>query len=376
MTPWGLYVHVPACRIRCPYCAFYVVPDRELPAARFVDRVIEEVARRRLPGDPRTIYVGGGTPSRLPLAELTRLLAAIVPHGAIEVTVEANPEDVDATWLAAVAAAGVDRVSLGVQTLDGQAARRLARVASATHAAAAAALLRASPIRTWSADLMFALPGQTAEALTRDLDALLALAPPHVSVYGLTVEPGTAFERASQRGRLPTPDDELWRWMYSAIIDRLSVAGLERYEVSNFARPGHASAHNRGYWDDLPYLGVGPSAHGYLPDGSRQVDVADLTAWLAGGEVTTTEPADPEQRALDALISGLRGVAGLPIERLARLGFALDPAVVASLTRAGLVATTADRIRLAPDGFFVADAVVRRLADSLRPALAEPDRIR
>jgi oxygen-independent coproporphyrinogen-3 oxidase len=376
MTPWGLYLHVPSCRIRCPYCAFYVVPDRELPAERFVDRMVEEVSRRRLPGDPLTVYVGGGTPSRLPLPELVRLLEAVVPATPAEVTIEANPEDIDAAWLDAVATAGADRVSLGVQTLNPTAARRLARVASATHASRAAALLRASRLRTWSADLMFALPDQTAADLLADLDALLALDPPHVSVYGLTIEPGTAFERAAARGKAPVAEDELWRWMYATVVERLSDAGLARYEVSNFARPGHASVHNQGYWDDRPYLGVGPSAHGFLPDGSRQTDVADLRAWLDGGAITTTEPADPEQRALDALISGLRGVAGLPTARLARLGFVLEPTVVAALAKANLIHATADRIALAAEGFFVADAVVRRLADSLRPALAEPDRIR
>jgi oxygen-independent coproporphyrinogen-3 oxidase len=369
---WGLYVHVPFCRVRCPYCAFYIVPTHAHAdvRARFVDRVIGMYADRRgaFPGPPSTIYLGGGTPTQLPTEDLERLLRAIVPAGALEVTLEANPEDLRPELVERWRAAGLTRVSLGAQTFQPEHARRLGRSANPGRAAAALAWLPA--LVDVSIDLMFGLHAQTLADLDADLDVVIAAGLHHVSVYGLTVEPGTGYARAEARGALAPADDELWREMYARLVERLRAGGLLRYEVSNFARPGHEARHNQGYWTGRPYLGIGPGAHGLLPDGRRTADVPDLARWLTEDDVTTIEQPDPEQAAIDTLVGAVRTVAGVDLRRLrARTGLAPRPAVLHELARAGLIHVQEDRLVLTEQGFFLADGVTASLARALRPAV-------
>lgn len=370
--PWGLYVHVPWCRIRCPYCAFHVEPERgPLPADAFVDRVARLVDDRRawgFEGPPHTVYLGGGTPSRLQIGPLARLLDALVDDATVEVTVEANPEDVDDAWVAGAVDAGVTRVSLGVQTLDPDAGRRLGRARTVQHAREAAARV-ADAFPTWSADLMFGLHRQDPDAARADLAAVLALEPPHVSLYGLTIEEGTPYERAAARGAVVPADDDAWRAMYGGIVDDLEAAGLHRYEVSNAARPGHEAVHNRGYWEDRPYLGVGPSAHGYAPDGTRWTDVADTAAWLVADDpVAQRERPTGLEAAADRIIAGLRGVQGVDVDQLAaRTGHRPEPTAIDRLVRGGVLQVVGGRMALAPEGFYVADAVTAALVEALAP---------
>lgn len=366
---WGVYVHVPWCRRRCPYCAFYVEVDRGGDRHAFAERVLTEAATRGGPfqalGAPDTLFFGGGTPSRLSPEVLRRLIRGLAPAAAAEVTIETNPEDVDEAWPDAALEAGITRPSLGVQTLDPRFARLLNRACTIDHAAETLSRIAAAGFVSWSVDLIFALPGQTLADLDADLDRLLAQSPPHVSLYGLTYEPGTPFTRARDQGRMPEIDDGLWREMYTRIVERLAVAGLERYEVSNFAKSGHRSRHNRLYWTDRPYLGLGPAAHGYRPDGSRYANLRDVAAWLAAADPTAEQdPPDPETQAVDLLVSTIRGVDGVPLAPLAALGYTLDPAVIAAL--GGFVTADATRIALAGEGWFVADAVTARLTRALR----------
>ena len=379
-APWGLYLHVPFCRIRCPYCAFDVAPDHgPRDDEAFVDALLAEVDARgaAFRGRRHTVYVGGGTPSRLALPALSRLLReARQPH-TVEVTVEANPEDVTPAWIDAVLRAGATRVSLGVQTLDPATAGRIARRASARLAPQAAAILTAAGVPSWSADLMFGLPGQQVDTFTADLEALLRLDPPHVSVYGLTVEPDTAFQRAARAERLPLPDDDAWAEMFERLSDRLRDAGLPRYEVSNFAREGHASVHNAGYWDDRPYLGVGPSAHSDLPDDTRTVDVAGYGAWMAAVDrVASRERTPPADRARDLLVAGLRAATGLPRARLRdRTGHDVSADAIRPLVAQGLLADDEATLRLGPRGWALADRVTAWLHDHLHPvANSRPSR--
>jgi oxygen-independent coproporphyrinogen-3 oxidase len=245
-------------------------------------------------------------------------------------------------------------------------ARRLGRARSS---AVAADVVRrvADAVPTFAVDLMFAVPGEGADPLRRDLDAALALGAPHVSLYGLTIEEGTRFARAAARGALVPVDADAWRATYDAAVAHLRGAGVDRYEVSNFARPGHESAHNLLYWSDAPYLGLGPSAHGYLPDGTRTVDVAALDAWLATPDGTaTTERPTGRARATDLLVSALRSVRGVDRDHLrARTGLDAPDAVVAALARAGLLRAEGRRIALTDAGFPVCDAVVAHLVDRL-----------
>ena len=374
--PWGCYIHVPWCRGICPYCSFFVLRDGpETPWERWTDAVLREHTERsrRYDGLASTLFIGGGTPSRLPLDDLGRLLDALPRRANSEVSVEANPEDVTEDWVRGACAAGVNRVSLGVQTFDGRHARRLGRGHTSPQAALAARHLASAPLRSWSMDLIFAVPGQTLEDLDRDLDQLLTLEPPHVSLYGLTLEPDTPLRRAVDRGRLRPTDSETWRQMYDRIVERLEAAGLYRYEVSNFARRGHSSAHNRGYWEDRPYMGLGPSAHGYRPDGSRYRNVADLDAWFRGGQAMDEQPT-PEEAAADLLISTLRGCAGTDRARLvAKTGLAPRPAVIDALCNAGLLASDGNNLRLTAQGFPLADGITGRLVDALIPVEGQKD---
>lgn len=368
---WGLYGHVPWCQLRCPYCAFYVEIERtRAPWEAYADRLVDEVNWRRerhgFKGPPTTVYLGGGTPSRMPVRVLVGLLEALGSRDAAEVTVEANPEDVHEDWLTAVLDAGVHRVSLGVQTLDAPLAKRLGRASSVRQARAAMDLLAGSALPSWSADLIFAAPGQTTAQLEADLASLLSHDPPHVSLYGLTIEPDTAFERMQADGRLVEAEPERWRELHDHLVARLEGAGIRRYEVSNFARPGHESRHNRLYWTDAPYLGAGPSAHGYGPNRERWSNVADVAAWLRDADPTLEQESfHPERYAADLLISGMRGIEGVEVARLAAVGLLPSREMVMRLAGAGLLELHADRLALTPQAFPVSDAVVRALIESL-----------
>lgn len=354
---WGVYVHVPWCRVRCPYCAFDIVP-REQPRDRaFLDGVFTDLDRW-LPaydGSPLTLYLGGGTPSLLQPHTIGELIDRV---GAAHVSLEANPEDLDRDRLDELMSVGVHRISLGVQSLQTRTQRLLGR--GHQDARAALELLASSALASWSADLIFGVPGQTLQELDADLDALLAFRPPHVSLYDLTLEPGTGLTRLHQRRPLALPDEDLWAALQDRIVERLTAAGLERYEVSNFARPGHRSTHNELYWQLAPYLGAGPGAHGLAPDGRRWVN-ASWEAWIAG-EPAQVEHPDPEQAARDALVAGLRGIDGLAPSSLG--AFVVEPAVLARLRAADLL-RPGPRLRLTRRGFDVCDAVTRTMSDAL-----------
>lgn len=373
---FGLYVHIPWCRRRCPYCAFYVEVDRQTPWPAFVDAVLREHALRSPEFATETtgveatsVFLGGGTPSRLPPASLSRLLAGLPRLAGAEVTAEANPEDVTPEWLDAAVSAGVNRLSVGVQTFDPRFAHLLNRACSVADAQETVRRIAAAGLHSWSIDVIFGLPGQSLADLDADLDRLLATEPPHVSLYGLTIEPGTPFERAHDRGKLDPADEDLWRAMYDRLVERLRAAGLERYEVSNFARPGHRSVHNRLYWTDQPYLGLGPSAHGYAPDGRRWRNIPDVAAYLVQPDPTIEEERPVgRDRALDLLVSALRHVDGVDRGHLARTtGHLPDDRVVDGLVREGLLVRDGDRIALTDAGFPVADGLAVRLADALVP---------
>lgn len=363
---FGAYVHVPWCRARCPYCAFAVVPGREAPDWEpFVARVLaeREAWRGSFPGRPATVYFGGGTPSRLPSEAFAALIAGLAPVSGAEITAEANPEDVDEAWLAGVVAAGVNRLSLGVQSFVPAVARWLGRGHTQRRAAEVIERVRAAGVRSFSIDLIFAVPGQTEADLDEDLAQVIHHEVPHVSLYGLTFEEGTRHGRREARGKVAAVDDEIWRARYDHLVARLQAAGLERYEVSNFARPGHRAAHNRLYWSDAPYLGLGPSAHGYLPDGERYVNRADLAEWLVAADpVASRERPSPEARFTDLVVSTLRAVEGLDLAHAARTtGLAPRPEVVQGLVRAGLVAESGGRLVLTEAGFPLCDGIVARL---------------
>lgn len=373
---WGVYVHVPWCRRSCPYCGFFHHPAREVPWERFADALA--IASAKLgehfsESEPETLFFGGGSPSLLPAPLLGPLVKALAP-GAAEITLEANPEDLSEAWLIAAREAGVHRLSLGVQSL-GRAAKTLGRAAGARAAPAVMTALRDLGFPSWSADLIFAVPGQTLSDLRADLDAILAFDPPHLSLYGLTMEPGTAFARAEAAGKFQQVDESLWREMYDTVVETLAAHGLQRYEVSNFARAGHASKHNQLYWSDRPYLGIGPGAHGYTPDGRRYEVSRDIEAWLADPTLLTWELPDADDAAIDFVLSATRSARGLDLRHL-RQRYSREIRASAFGRLGDLVALEDEVLRLTPLGYPLCDGVIAQLVEALRPIHSAPARDR
>lgn len=361
---YGVYVHIPWCRRQCPYCAFAISTRPDPPHAAYTDAVLRDWKRQapHFPGAASSVYFGGGTPSLAPPAEIARILAGIGPTPGAEVSMEANPAELAAP-LTAYRDVGVNRLSLGVQSFDPWVARRLGRGHGSDDARALVEEAQAAGFRSVSFDLIFAVPGQDVARYRADLDAVVALAPDHVSLYGLTIEPGTPFSRSKR----PPVDDDVWRAMYDLAVDTLASSGLERYEVSNFARPGHRSVHNEHYWRARAWAGVGASAHGWRPDGVRVANPPDAETYLSRADTTAAEERPtPSALAYELLWSTLRHVDGVDRAALrARTG--LDVDVPAALVREGLLRVDDVSVRLTPAGFPLADALAARLHASLVP---------
>ncbi len=268
--PLGLYVHLPFCEAKCSYCHFAIDPrrpgeDRQERYLRALLAEIESVGPAGLPAD--TLYLGGGTPTLLALDRLERLFAAVRTRFRVdpraEVTVEANPRDLDAPGYRRLAALGVSRLSLGVQALDDGVLGEMGRLHTARDALRAAEDARAGGFASLSIDLILGWPGETAARWRRNLEGLAAMAPDHVSLYVLEVEGKTLLSHRARQGRLALPDDDLVAALYEETVAFLAGRRIRRYEISNFARPGFASRHNGKYWDDAPFLGFGMAAHSY-----------------------------------------------------------------------------------------------------------------
>ena len=391
---WGLYVHVPFCRQKCFYCDFPSQAGREAQMAAYVRALGGELAREggallRRFGPPRTVYLGGGTPTALPPAQMEELLGALQPFFACEaggeasaredsgaageeahprrdggsaakaapaqeVTCECNPGTVDAAYLALLRAGGVNRLSFGVQTFDDALLARIGRIHTAAEAREAVHLARAAGFRNLSLDLMYGLPGQTLAGLQASVRAAIALAPQHLSLYGLMVEPGTVFARQREQGRLALPTEEESEAMYDFMTTALPAAGYARYEISNFARPGFESRHNLGYWQDVPYLGVGAAAHSYL-GGQRYENSAGIDDYLAALEAqgSARREEEPSTRAIsmeEFAFLALRTVRGIEKARFAaRFGCSLRSVyadVIDRLAARGLLAEDAETVHL------------------------------
>lgn len=355
---YGVYVHLPWCRTRCHYCSFNIAIARSPPQRAYTDALLEQWARTRelFEGPPATLFFGGGTPSLHPPEELGRLIEAV---GAGFVELEANPEDLDHApeWRAL----GVNRLSIGVQSFDARQIRFLNRVHRAEQLAER--VRQVTPLfDSWSADLIFGLPDQSLQDLEADLLRLLYTDPPHVSLYGLTAHPGTAFARSVERGRFQVDDDQQ-ATMLDHIVSRLKDAGRPRYEVSNFARPGHRSPHNELVWRGHRYLGLGAGAHGWLPDGRRTVGVADPAHFIATGAWEVEQPR-PRQQAIDLIITTMRHVDGLDLQRLTELGFGLDEARLRPHVERGRLRIEGC-VALTDEGWMHADGLVSAVVDAL-----------
>jgi oxygen-independent coproporphyrinogen-3 oxidase len=370
---FGLYVHWPFCRAKCPYCDFnsHVAPAvDEVQWTRALLAEIDRSARELGPKTLASIFFGGGTPSLMApatvAAVIERALARFPPAADLEITLEANPTSVEAGRLAGFRAAGVGRVSLGVQALDDGALRFLGREHSAGEALAAVDLA-ARLFPRFSFDLIYGRPGQTVAAWEAELEHALDHAGGHLSVYQLTIEPGTRFDLLQRTGALAMPDDDLQAELYELTQERLAAAGLPAYEVSNHARPGEESRHNLTYWRSGEWLGVGPGAHGRLNAGGARIATEAWRlpkAWLerverAGSGERRRTPLTRAEQVEELLVMGLRLGEGMDLARLTRtagrpLREVLDPVALERFVGDGwliqedgrLAATAAGRQRL------------------------------
>jgi oxygen-independent coproporphyrinogen-3 oxidase len=372
-----VYLHVPFCRRRCSYCDFSIAVRKRIPASEYVDCIRAEL-RGSEPGAGgsglATLYFGGGTPSLLPPDALTTVLLDVVrwtssldevqvPLDDVEVTLEANPEDVTPERATAWRAAGVNRLSLGAQSFDDRVLRWMHRSHDAARIGEAVRVLRGAGFENVSLDLIFALPAELERDWARDLDQALALAPEHLSLYGLTVEPRTPLARWISRGATRPPADERYAEEYLFAHERVARDGVVFYEVSNAARPGRESRHNAAYWSGRPYTGLGPAAHSFDGRARRW----NLSAWEAyrravsegRSPVESEEVLTEEQRELERLYLALRTTDGLALPVSPRRSPSLPVWV-----SAGWVELRGDRVVCRPEGWLRLDALVADLTAS------------
>ncbi|HTQ38068.1 MAG TPA: radical SAM family heme chaperone HemW [Pirellulales bacterium] len=375
--PRSAYIHVPFCRHRCGYCNFTLLAGRGDLIEPFLAALEIELSWLGQPHEVDTLFLGGGTPTHLRGQPLRRLLEIVMRWHPLanrnrarnggqnaEFSVEANPADLDAETIAMLADYGVTRISLGAQSFHSEKLRLLERDHQPGDIAKAVQLARNRGLDV-SLDLMFGAPGETLAAWQSDLHAALQLAPDHISTYGLTFERGTAFWSRLQRGALAKVDEETERQMYADAIDRLTAAGFEHYEVSNFARPGKRCRHNEVYWTGGEYFAAGPGAARHVA-GVRETNHKSVTKWLRCMEtgqspVAEREYLPPEDKARELLVFGLRRLEGVRRDWFfARTGHEIDALVGKPLGRfvaAGLLTDDGCRIQLTRAGLFVSDSL-------------------
>jgi putative oxygen-independent coproporphyrinogen III oxidase len=384
----AVYVHFPYCLQKCPYCDFFslAVERADIPHTSYADAVLRELERRRAElGEHElgSVFFGGGTPSLWEPRELGRVLAAI--HAAFpstrapEVTAECNPSSFDAARAAALLEAGVNRVSLGVQGLDRERLGFLGRLHDGGGALDALRVAVAAGFARVSADLIFGVAGQSPEAAREEALRVAELGPTHMSAYALTIEAGTRFGSLAKAGRLPLLEDDLVARSFDSVREGLAGVGFEHYEISNFAREGHYARHNLAVWRGEPYLGLGAGAWGTVPRPGGAVryrnapateryasSVGSANLWSISPLVSDSELIDAETQFRERLLLGLRIAEGLDLAVAAREtgAQAWTPErerAAARLVRDGRLEQSGDRLRIPPQAWLFADAVIREL---------------
>ena len=373
----GLYIHIPFCASRCIYCGFYSTTRHDL-RQRYVEAVCREMEMRGLPPAPSngrgsldTIYIGGGTPSQLTIPQLRQLfiyiykvydLTACQPP--CEITIEMNPDDVTAEYAAVLQQIGINRVSMGAQTFDDQRLLFLHRRHTTSQVVQAVGILRAAGIRNISIDLMYGFPGETLSDWEHDIDAALALDVEHISAYCLTVEDNTPLQKWIMDNGQWIMDEELERAMYELLMDKLTAAGYEHYEISNFAKPGYRSRHNSSYWNDVPYIGLGAAAHSYAPP-YRLWNVADINAYIEAierGELPCEkEYLDDDTHYNDRIATALRTCDGLDLTTLSEKHRSYCTKEAKQFIENGLLRIDNERIIITRKGLFVSDYIMSSL---------------
>ena len=306
----GLYVHIPFCKKRCLYCDFFSTTLLERRKA-YVDALLREIAvRKNEAGAVRTIYLGGGTPSTLDIDDIRQILHAIGTEQATEITMELNPGDATESYLKQIRAAGINRLSIGIQSFQDELLTLIGRRHTAAQAITAVQMAQQAGFDNLSIDLMYALPTQTMEQWKADIDTALRLNVQHISSYGLMYEEGTALTRQMESGQLQAIDEDTENAMYDYLCARLQEAGFVHYEVSNFALPGYEAQHNSNYWNGTPYVGIGAGAHSYIGV-ERSWNPDDLETYIRGDFQRTSEILTERDCYNERIMLGLRTAKGV-----------------------------------------------------------------
>jgi oxygen-independent coproporphyrinogen III oxidase len=359
----GLYIHVPFCARKCAYCAFFSTPTAPDLMAAWLSGIGRELERLPAGFVPESVFLGGGTPTVLAEDDLARLLELV--HARVNVskvdewTCEANPGTLTKNKAARLRTAGVNRLSIGAQSFADATLKKLGRIHTAAETSDGVALARAAGFENIGLDMIYGVPGVSREAFETDVEAALALDPEHISCYCLEIEEGTPFAHEAQAGRLEVSEEEQ-RAQFDWARRRLAKSGWAHYEISNFARPGRECRQNLLYWSGGDYIGIGPAAHSHWK-GLRWGNSAELPAWKREFE----ERLEPEAKARETLVMGLRRIAGWGREEFrAATGFdwdALRRGEIARLVSEGWLIAEGDRLRLAENALFVSDSVFAEL---------------
>ncbi len=380
MKPVGVYVHTPFCIRKCKYCDFVSFPIAQQNVPAYFDALIGTAlpstaelltSKRRI---VETIYIGGGTPTAVAQAHLTKLLASclnMLPMSAdVEVTVEMNPGTVDTRYISEILACGGRRISIGVQSFNDRVLRFLGRIHGADQARNCIENVRAMGCRNINIDLIYGTPGESLDELMRSLETAVSLAPEHISVYGLSIPEGTTLHKNLKAGEFALPSPDQQRQTYETIRDVLHAAGYVQYEVSSWAKPGFECRHNLNYWRRGEYIGLGCAASSYL-DGVRRKNVDNVAEYVermanGGSAVGEAERLSVEERVEEAIMLGLRLREGISLSKLRRdEGISLKQTrqnQIQKLTNAKLINIQNDILKLTGDGVLVADEVIAWLA--------------
>ena len=361
-----VYIHSPWCKRRCPYCDFTVYIDRNPQFKIWKDQVLAnwEWNKEHFNYDVNTIYFGGGTPSLIPLQYLEEIIRTIEPSPK-ECTLEINPGTITPEQLKGYLDIGINRVSIGVQSFQAKFEKLLGRGGTVAQARELVQTVQKLPFQSWSMDLMFGLPMQTLAELERDLEEIIEIRPPHISIYGLMYKPNTPFYQARKTGKLKPIDDEVWIQMFELIGQKLKEQGYHRYEVSNFCLPEHSAQHNEAVWMGKHYAGLGPSAHGFLPDGTRTIYSSDWHKWLQDS-APILEKSTNEQLVIDLLLTKIRHYNGFSHQEIKKRGFELDPNTIEYLARTNAIYHENGMIRLKSKGWSIVDYITNRLIQGLQ----------
>ncbi|MEE8290267.1 MAG: radical SAM family heme chaperone HemW [Candidatus Tectomicrobia bacterium] len=376
MPPFGLYVHIPFCQQRCPYCAFVVLTGQTALYERYVEAVCTEIRSYRhleAKGPLQTIFFGGGTPSLFQAAQLGRILdtaeAVFGVEPAAEITLEANPSSAESVRFDALKRTGFNRLSLGVQACNDADLRTLGRMHNAAEAESAYVTARRAGFRNVNVEVIFSIPGMARSRWQHTLERVIAWQPEHVSTYSLTLEEGTKLAQHAQQGHVPSVSEEDDAWAFTYAIEVLDRAGYEHYEVSSFARPGFRARHNWGYWHGAEYLGVGLAAHSFF-DGRRRWNGPDLPTYLArlgagqrpcGGE----EVLDDEIIARERIWLQLHTCEGVELTP-GEVEILQGAVKFQSLRGEDLVQLVTHRLRLTRLGYLLADAIVVAVVEMIQ----------